>query len=31
MTAVDIIKNNRNELDAEDFTSLLTAIDPNDF
>lgn len=28
MKAVDIIKNNRNELDAEDFTTLLTAIDP---
>lgn len=28
MKAVDIIKNNQNELDAEDFTTLLTAIDP---
>ena len=28
LSAVDIIKNNRNELDAEDFTTLLTAIEP---
>lgn len=28
MKALDIIKNNQNELDAEDFTTLLTAIDP---
>lgn len=28
MKAVDIIKNNQNELDAENFTTLLTAIDP---
>ena len=28
MKAIDIIKNNQNELDAENFTTLLTAIDP---
>lgn len=28
MDTIDIIKNNQNELDAEDFTTLLTAIDP---
>lgn len=28
MSAVSIIKNNQNELDAGDFTTLLTAIDP---
>ena len=27
MKAMDIIKNNQNELDAEDFTTLLAAID----